>query len=529
MGPSRPTVRRDLFVLCLLALALFLPGLGSRDLWNPNEPAYGLAVAEMTERGDWWTPTVNGTPFHEKPILYFWLARVTTALFGVNELALRLPSLLAGIVTVAFVYLLGAGHAGRRRGILAAVLFSTTVTIAQAARMIQMDLLATAAVAATVYFGLETLGRPDDRWPSVATGLAAGLGFLAKGPVTWVVAAIPLGAAIVLARPRAGMSARFVALGLGGLVATVSIWIVPLVLRGDWDALHESLVRQNFTRFVEPWDHAQPWWYFLKYLWIDMAPWAFLLPLAVGGRGGAERRLDRAAWAWLLGAMLFFSLSASKRSAYLMPVAPAVALLAAGVVERLIGGSLDLLRRRVVLALLCASGLALLATGWIALEARTRYGEHSAALTAVAIAVFAAAAAILAALSSRKRVGRASVCFLAVLVALEVGTGGWLLPYANVFKSARAFAAESAAVAGEDPISGYKHWIWRADYPYYLGRSIGRIEQPEEARRAWNGEPRHCLIVEEWERADFLSAVGPANPLVARDVGSKGVELYCNR
>jgi 4-amino-4-deoxy-L-arabinose transferase-like glycosyltransferase len=117
----RSTVRRDIFVLCLLALVLFLPGLGSRDLWNPNEPTYGLAVAEMTDAGEWWIPTVNGVRFLEKPILYFWLARVATLVGGVNEFALRLPSLLAALVSVAFVYLLGLRHAGRLRGVIAAL------------------------------------------------------------------------------------------------------------------------------------------------------------------------------------------------------------------------------------------------------------------------------------------------------------------------------------------------------------------------------------------------------------------------
>ncbi len=145
------------------------------------------------------------------------------------------------------------------------------------------------------------------------------------------------------------------------------------------------------------------------------------------------------------------------------------------------------------------------------------------------MAVVVGGATILAALISRDRVRRASFCFLAVLVTLEVGIAGWLLPYANAFKSARAFATASATIAGDDPISGYKLWVWRADYPYYLGRSIGRIEDAAGAARVWNGAQRHCMIVEGWAREDFLAAIGPATPQAAHDVGSKRVELYCNR
>jgi 4-amino-4-deoxy-L-arabinose transferase-like glycosyltransferase len=527
----RSTVRRDIFVLCLLAFVLFLPGLGSRDLWNPNEPTYGLAVAEMTDRGEWWIPTVNGVRFLEKPILYFWLARVATLAGGVNEFALRLPSMLAALVSVVFVYLLGLRQAGRSRGVVATLLFVTTVSIAQAARMIQMDLLATAAVAATVYWGLAALERPRAWAPWFATGLAAGAGFLAKGPVSWILAAIPLAAALAVARPKPLPAVRCVVLALAALLATISVWIVPLALRGEWAVLHEAIVRQNFTRFFEPWDHVQPWWYFLKYVWIDMAPWAFLLPLAVGGRerDAADRKFSRVAWVWLIGAIVFFSLSASKRSAYLMPAAPAVALLAAGVVERLFRGTLGALRRRMVFALLGLSSLTMLGAAWVGFGLRGRYPDHSAQLTAAAVALIVSAGAILVALGMRPREKRAALCFLAVLVTLELGLAGWLMPYANVFKSARSFAAETVAVAGDDTISGYRLWIWRADYPYYIGRRIGRVENPGEAASLWNGDERHCMIVEEWNRKEFLEAVGPAVPRVGRDVGSKRVELYCNR
>ena len=529
--PPRPTVRRDVFVLCLLALVLFLPGFGTRDLWNPSEPTYGLAVAEMTDHGEWWIPTVNGERFLEKPILYFWLARIATLAGGVNEFTLRLPSLFAALVSVAFVYLLGLRHAGRFQGVAAALLFMTTVSIAQAARMIQMDLLATAAVVATVYWGLAALERPRAWAPWLATGLAAGVGFLAKGPVTWILAAIPLVAAFVAARPKPAPAVRCLALALAALLATTSCWIVPLALRGEWDALHEAIVRQNLTRFVEPWDHAQPWWYYLKYLWIDMAPWSLLLPLAVGVRppDAPDRKLSRIAWVWLIGTIVFFSLSGSKRSAYLMPVAPAVALLAAGVAERLFRATLGVLRRRIVLALLAVSSLTMLGAAWAAHGLRDRYPSHTAQLAAVSAALIVGAVAILVALGLRRRERRASICFLVVVTSLQLGLAGWLMPYANAFKSARGFASETAAVLEDDAVSGYRLWVWRADYAYYLGRRIGRVENPAEAVRLWNGLKRHCLIVEEWKREEFLETVGPAVPRVGRNVGSKRVELYCNR
>ena len=85
MNTQADPTRRDLCLLLLLAVSMFVPWLGARDLWNPNEPIYGQAVVEMAQQGEWLIPSVNGIPFLEKPILYFWSARIAGVIGGVNE------------------------------------------------------------------------------------------------------------------------------------------------------------------------------------------------------------------------------------------------------------------------------------------------------------------------------------------------------------------------------------------------------------------------------------------------------------
>ncbi len=116
----------DIALLCLGAALLFGLALGARDLWNPNEAIYGQAVAEMAQRGDWVIPTVNGKVFAEKPILYFWAARASAELLGeVDELSLRVPSVLVGVLAVVLTYLLVLPYGGRRRAVLAAAMLAT--------------------------------------------------------------------------------------------------------------------------------------------------------------------------------------------------------------------------------------------------------------------------------------------------------------------------------------------------------------------------------------------------------------------
>src|SRR5207302_60099 len=61
-----------------------------------------------------------------------------------------------------------------------------------------------------------------------------------------------------------------------------------------------------------------------------LAPWSLLLPAALT----RTRRADRFAAAYFWATFLFFTLSASRRSYYLLPVLPAAALLIAVVLMR---------------------------------------------------------------------------------------------------------------------------------------------------------------------------------------------------
>ena len=59
----------------------------------------------MLETGDWLVPQFDyGVPFWGKPPLSTWLSAASMAVFGVNEFAARLPSLLLLAGCGALVY-----------------------------------------------------------------------------------------------------------------------------------------------------------------------------------------------------------------------------------------------------------------------------------------------------------------------------------------------------------------------------------------------------------------------------------------
>ena len=82
-------------------------------LTDTTEARYGEIARLMLETGDWITPQHDyGVPFWAKPPLSTWLSAFSMKLFGVNEFAARLPSLLLGIGMLALVWQWSAQRRG---------------------------------------------------------------------------------------------------------------------------------------------------------------------------------------------------------------------------------------------------------------------------------------------------------------------------------------------------------------------------------------------------------------------------------
>lgn len=525
--------RRDLALLALVGLLLFLPFVGSRDLWNPNEPIYGQAVREMRVAGEWVLPSVNGEAFAEKPILYFWLARVAVALLGEHETALRLPSVLAGIGSMIAVYLLGFEGGGRRRARIASVLFVTTYAVWWNARTIQMDLLLTAATAWALLFAYRTMRGTIGPWHGwAATGIFTGLGVLSKGPA----ALIAIGAPLMLWSLAGGRWRQLLSppAVVGGLIAIAvpAPWLMALWARDGGASVQELMFRQAVTRALDPWDHVKPAWYYLREFWMDMAPWSLSVPLAfrLPDRDDAERSLDRFACVWIVAIVAGFSISASKRSPYILPVAPAVAILAAAVVDRWLAGRLSRGRERALLGLTVAFG-GLLALGGFAgwRHALPRYPEMSGPiLGAVSLLVAGGLAIVAGPIVYRRRRFAIAGTVAAFMLLLYALAASWWIPAIDLRKSSRPFCAAVERFAGpEGDVRAFRTWRWRSGYTYYLGRPVPRLESDDELLQRWGGEPLF-VIVERGRLEAFHATVGAVEPLTDRKIGSRHAYLFSN-
>ncbi len=321
MSGASNTAGSDRLWRVLLALAVAMPWLGYAGfpLFDLDEGAFTASTTEMFLRHDFLSTWLNGAPRYDKPVLSYWLQAGSALLFGFDEWGFRLPSVLAASASILLIHAFTARVAGRRAGILAAVMLACSpgpMLIAKAATADALLNLFLAGAGYAAWFWLDTRER---RWLWLAWAAMA-LGFLTKGPVAVVVPAGAVGLYLLLARDFQGLRGFFLAPRAGLIFLAISApWFVLLTLRDGTDFLAGFFLKHNLGRFSAPMEgHGGSLLYYLPVLILSLLPFSGLL-LSLGSRLGEAWRTPwlRFALLWFLLVALLFSSSGTKLPHYL--------------------------------------------------------------------------------------------------------------------------------------------------------------------------------------------------------------------
>ncbi|MDB5562254.1 MAG: hypothetical protein JWN11_1672 [Hyphomicrobiales bacterium] len=155
-----------LLIVCLAAALRFLT-LGHASIWLDEAVSWQQSNSTLRQ-------LISSTAADNYPPLHNLALWVTIKLFGDSEFALRLPSAVAGVLTCAAVYWVGAMLGGRKAGLLAAVVLALSgfhIFYSQDARQYAfLGLFATLFAGTSIRF----LEEPTRRWGlmSVLAGTA---------------------------------------------------------------------------------------------------------------------------------------------------------------------------------------------------------------------------------------------------------------------------------------------------------------------------------------------------------------------
>ena len=182
--------------------------------------------------------------------------------------------------------------------------------------------------------------------------IPAGLGTLNMGLVNVAMPAIVIGLYLIAVKDLKHILRLKIGWGLLIYLMIVAPWTLTVSLQGEH--VSNLFILSNFTRYFGQWVHVRPFYYYLTTTPPYFLPWFVYLPGAVylcfSQKGFAERKQLLFPFVWLAGLFVFFSLSHTKRSEYLLPVFPAMALLTGYVIDRGLREKSDsLLRRRLLI------------------------------------------------------------------------------------------------------------------------------------------------------------------------------------
>lgn len=350
----------DAWLTTLIWCALVSVAVILRPLLPIDETRYVTVAWEMYLSGDYWVPTKNGELYSHKPPFFFWLMNLGWQVFGVSENWARLVAPLFGLgsvlVTVKLAGVLWPDDLAtvrRARGWTAALITMTGLYWTVFASMTMFDTMVTfAAVIAILGYVMAWRGLVANKgfWTGVlVAGIGLGIGGLAKGPAI-LVHTLPLALFAPLWGPMLDYRSRGPAWGkwYGGVFVSVFVgagitlaWAIPAAIIGGEEYRNAIFIKQSADRMVKSFAHQRPIYWFLWVLPLMLLPWTLWPRLwkAVGFRKAwAHHTGLRGAWCngsarvlliWAGASFVIFSLISGKQPHYLLPIFPALALLAA--------------------------------------------------------------------------------------------------------------------------------------------------------------------------------------------------------
>ncbi len=321
------------YLLVASALVLFTM-LGGREIWT-QEHRWADIVSGMFYRHDFLHPYLGNNTYYDKPLLSYWLIAIVAKLSGsLTAWSLRVPSALAGMLAIWSTYRLGTTLKNKQLGFLSAWLLLTTFYFVFWARTSSADMLNLAGSVFAVAWYMTKRNQATFFDYSVFFLIIA-VSSLCKGLVGAIVPCIAVLTDIVL--QKSWKQHLRLPLFLS-LIPAFMIYLLPFLASSYFggESYNENglylVYRENILRYFQPFDHQGPIYTYFIYLPVYLLPWTVcFIPALFSLKSRWQTMTINQKWiVWTTACLfLFFTLSGSRRSYYVLPIVPFAVLLTA--------------------------------------------------------------------------------------------------------------------------------------------------------------------------------------------------------
>jgi 4-amino-4-deoxy-L-arabinose transferase-like glycosyltransferase len=335
MSQSPILSRRGIWILLLAFAVAWFGTLEYRKLIKPDEGRYAEIAREMAVSGDFVTPRLNGIKYFEKPPLQYWVTATAFKVFGEDEWTARIWPGITGFLSVLLAYFTSRRLFGERVAQFSALSLGGSLFTILIGHINTLDMglsffLQLALSGMLMANHSETRDSQRRVWMLMVWAALAGA-MLSKGLVALVLCGGTLMLYSLVTRDFSPWRRLELARGIPLFLAITAPWFL-LVSLANPEFPHFFFIHEHFERFLTK-GHGryQPPWYFFAILLVGTLPWTLMtLQAWLAGwfrEHSGQFQPQRLLFVWCVVILGFFSASSSKLPSYILPMAPALAML----------------------------------------------------------------------------------------------------------------------------------------------------------------------------------------------------------
>lgn len=328
-----------------VTLIIWFATLAMRHLVGPDEGRYAEISREMFATGDWVTIRYNALKYFEKPPFHMWVTAVAYTLFGLGEWQARLSVALAGLLGIGMSMLATWRWFGARAAAFAGLALLAAPMWSVAAHFNTLD-MTLAGVMACVLACMLMAQHPDNspaarRGWMLACWAAMGVAILTKGLVGIALPGLVLVVYTLVTRDWGLWRRLHLVAGVAVMLVVAVPWFYLVSVRNP-EFLNFFFIHEHWQRYTSN-IHSRggPIVYFVPLILGGFLPWVGLFPRLWSAMRMPSAHADvrfRPALltgVWAISIFVFFSLSRSKLPGYIVPVIPALGILAGVALDRI--------------------------------------------------------------------------------------------------------------------------------------------------------------------------------------------------
>jgi len=354
-------------VLILLVLGFFFLVLGNGilSLTNPDEVFYVQSAKEMAQQHTWMTPYLFGQPQFEKPVLTYWVLRLSFLIFGISNFGVRFFPAIFGILGVLSVYFLGwYGFKDEKKAFLSALILMSGVVYIGLARMVYTDMIFSIFILLSLVSFYWGYSSENKKTPGILLFFVfSGLAVLTKGPLGLLMPFLTVAAFLLIEKNLKFIFCRSSLWGILIFSLIALPWYAFMIAKYGHSFTYEFFYNDHIRRILETEHSRNDTWYFYPMTMILCTfPWSLFTVASLiffpQKLFKKERSFHIFLACWIVAVFLVFQFAHSKLVSYIFPLFPALALLAGDFVYDALS---SVSRNRILLFVLLASSLILLA------------------------------------------------------------------------------------------------------------------------------------------------------------------------